>query len=199
MRRQHGPGYRDGRNEEHQRGRVPRWREIDRASSRATRGDCFEHGLVRSLLGGSYDYRSYLHDDPCSRCRLVSLVPALWWRHRRRATDLRRTQGDWPLKRAPSPDEGAPAGALLDALAAPLPNTDLWLGKDGVAETVAKAMGVDAKTARKNVVASIGGFATGRFTTPEEVRTLVTVLASERTANVTGSQYVIDGGLIKTT
>jgi hypothetical protein len=32
-----------------------------------------------------------------------------------------------------------------------------------------------------------------------KVATLVTMLASERTANVTGVNYVIDGGLIKTT
>ena len=68
-----------------------------------------------------------------------------------------------------------------------------------MAETVAKATGVDADTARETIVASIGGFATGRFTTPEEVATLVVLLASERTANVTGVNYVIDGGLIKTT
>ena len=42
------------------------------------------------------------------------------------------------------------------------------------------------------------GIATGRFTTPEEVATLVALLASPRTGNVTGSNYVIDGGLIKT-
>src|SRR5207253_273079 len=41
--------------------------------------------------------------------------------------------------------------------------------------------------------------ATGRFTTPQEVATLVTMLASDGTANVTGVNYVIDGGLIKTT
>jgi NAD(P)-dependent dehydrogenase (short-subunit alcohol dehydrogenase family) len=40
---------------------------------------------------------------------------------------------------------------------------------------------------------------TGRFTTPEEVATLVVLLSSARTANVTGANYVIDGGLIKTT
>jgi NAD(P)-dependent dehydrogenase (short-subunit alcohol dehydrogenase family) len=39
----------------------------------------------------------------------------------------------------------------------------------------------------------------GRFTTPEEVATLITMLASERMANVTGVNYVIDGGLIKST
>ena len=61
-----------------------------------------------------------------------------------------------------------------------------------------KAMGIDAAAAREKVIASIGGFATGRFTTPEDVATLVVLLASPRTANVTGSNYVIDGGLIKT-
>ena len=54
-------------------------------------------------------------------------------------------------------------------------------------------------TARKKILASIGGFPTGRFTTPEEVATLVVLLASQRTGNVTGSNFVIDGGLIKTT
>ncbi len=78
-------------------------------------------------------------------------------------------------------------------------STDLWLGEHGVAETVAKATGVDADTARASVIAGIGGFATGRFTTPEEVATLITMLASERTGNVTGVNYIIDGGLIKTT
>jgi NAD(P)-dependent dehydrogenase (short-subunit alcohol dehydrogenase family) len=78
-------------------------------------------------------------------------------------------------------------------------STDLWLGEHGVAETVAAATGVDADAARETVIAGIGGFATGRFTTPEEVATLVVLLASGRTANVTGANYVIDGGLIKTT
>ncbi|MFE7389649.1 SDR family oxidoreductase [Streptomyces sp. NPDC057582] len=39
---------------------------------------------------------------------------------------------------------------------------------------------------------------TGRFTRPDEVADLVVLLASERTGNVTGSDFVIDGGLITT-
>jgi len=35
--------------------------------------------------------------------------------------------------------------------------------------------------------------------TPQVVATLVAMLASDRTANVTGVNYVIDGGLIETT
>jgi NAD(P)-dependent dehydrogenase (short-subunit alcohol dehydrogenase family) len=77
--------------------------------------------------------------------------------------------------------------------------TDLWLGEHGVAETVAAATGVDAGTARDAVVASIGGFATGRFTRADEVADLIVFLASERAGNVTGANFVIDGGLVKTT
>jgi NAD(P)-dependent dehydrogenase (short-subunit alcohol dehydrogenase family) len=95
--------------------------------------------------------------------------------------------------------EFGPRGIHINAVSPGPVSTDLWLGANGVAQTVASATGVDADTARHRMVAAMGGFATGRFTTPEEVATLVVLLASERTANVTGANYIIDGGLIKTT
>ena len=76
--------------------------------------------------------------------------------------------------------------------------TALWLGPEGVAATVAKASGVDPETARQHVVASQGGLVTGRFTRPDEVADLVLFLASDRSGNITGADFVIDGGLIKT-
>ncbi|AKU99573.1 3-oxoacyl-[acyl-carrier protein] reductase [Labilithrix luteola] len=95
--------------------------------------------------------------------------------------------------------EFGPKGIRINDVSPGPVETDLWLGENGVAHTVARAMGTDADTAKKKVLESIGGLATGRMTKPEEVATLVVMLASNRTANVTGSNFVIDGGLIKTT
>jgi NAD(P)-dependent dehydrogenase (short-subunit alcohol dehydrogenase family) len=92
--------------------------------------------------------------------------------------------------------EFGPKGIRVNCVSPGQVSTDLWLGEHGVAEIIAKATGTDADTIRESASAAI---ATGRFTTPQEVATLVTMLASDRTANVTGVNYVIDGGLIKTT
>lgn len=92
--------------------------------------------------------------------------------------------------------EFGPQGIRVNCVSPGQVSTDLWLGEHGVAATIGDATGVDADTVRETAVASI---ATGRFTTPEEVATLITMLVSERLANVTGVNYVIDGGLIKTT
>ena len=68
-------------------------------------------------------------------------------------------------------------------------------GDHGVAETVGQAQGADpdAVAQQQAVLAP-----TGRFTTPEEVADLVVMLAGSRAGNVTGADFVIDGGLIQT-
>jgi NAD(P)-dependent dehydrogenase (short-subunit alcohol dehydrogenase family) len=92
--------------------------------------------------------------------------------------------------------ELGPRGIRIASVSPGQVATDLWLGADGVAATIGAATGAGSDAIREQVTA---GIPTGRFTTPREVATLVTVLASPRTANVNGSNFVIDGGLIKTT
>jgi NAD(P)-dependent dehydrogenase (short-subunit alcohol dehydrogenase family) len=94
--------------------------------------------------------------------------------------------------------EVGPEGIRMNTVSPGPVETGLWLGPEGVAATVAKASGVDRETARKQVVATQGGFATGRFTRPDEVADLVLFLASDRSGNITGADFVIDGGLVKT-
>jgi NAD(P)-dependent dehydrogenase (short-subunit alcohol dehydrogenase family) len=42
----------------------------------------------------------------------------------------------------------------------------------------------------------VAGTATGRFSTPEQIAELAVFLASDLAANVTGSEWVVDGGLL---
>jgi NAD(P)-dependent dehydrogenase (short-subunit alcohol dehydrogenase family) len=93
--------------------------------------------------------------------------------------------------------ELAPKGIRINSVSPGPVATDLWLGEDGVAATIGRATGAGPAAVRAAVIEQ--GIPTGRFSTPEEVATLVALLASPRTANVTGSDYVIDGGLVKTT
>lgn len=92
--------------------------------------------------------------------------------------------------------ELGPMGIRINSVSPGPVATDLWLGGDGVAARIARASGSDAEAVHAQAAA---GLPTGRFTTPDEVATLVAVLASTRTANVTGAQFVIDGGLVTTT
>ena len=88
--------------------------------------------------------------------------------------------------------ELAPKGIRINSVSPGPVATDLWLGDGGVAATIGRATGADPDAVRTQVIDQ--GIPTGRFSTPEEVATLVALLASPRTANVTGSDYVIDGG-----
>jgi len=91
--------------------------------------------------------------------------------------------------------EIGPKGVRVNCVSPGPVATDLWLGAEGVAATVARSTGgkpedVAGGAARQSV--------TGRFSHPNEVADLVLLLASERTLNVTGANITIDGGLITT-
>jgi NAD(P)-dependent dehydrogenase (short-subunit alcohol dehydrogenase family) len=147
-------------------------------ASRAALADMVEHGSGAVVNVASVN--SFYHPDSvvaaygAAKAAMVNLTKAL-------------------------SQEFGPKGIRINAVSPGPVATDFWLGPNGVAATIGARMGVDADTARERIVEGMGGIPSGRFTTPEEVATLVVMLASGRTSNVTGANFVIDGGLIKTT
>jgi NAD(P)-dependent dehydrogenase (short-subunit alcohol dehydrogenase family) len=93
--------------------------------------------------------------------------------------------------------ELAPKGIRINGVSPGPVTTDLWLGDDGVAATIARATGADPGAVRAQVIdeASRPGASACRRRSPPSSP------CSPRRArpNVTGSEYVIDGGLVKTT
>jgi NAD(P)-dependent dehydrogenase (short-subunit alcohol dehydrogenase family) len=76
-----------------------------------------------------------------------------------------------------------------------------WVETDaavGLVERIARRNSVDYDAARQMVMDSLGGIPIGRPAKPQEVADLVAFLASPRSASITGTEYVIDGGTVPT-
>jgi NAD(P)-dependent dehydrogenase (short-subunit alcohol dehydrogenase family) len=91
--------------------------------------------------------------------------------------------------------EVGPKGIRVNTVSPGPVATDLWLGKGGVAATVSAATGARPEDVEHDAARQM---VTGRFTRPAEVADLVLFLASDRSGNVTGADFTIDGGLITT-
>ena len=91
--------------------------------------------------------------------------------------------------------EYGPKGVRVNTISPGPVSTDLWLGADGVANTVGGAAGLAPEEVQRRAA---GDSVTGRFSTPEEVAALVVMAASDRIGNVTGADFIIDGGLVST-
>ncbi|MGO4363439.1 SDR family NAD(P)-dependent oxidoreductase [Terrabacter sp. RAF57] len=86
----------------------------------------------------------------------------------------------------------APLGIRFNSVDPGPVATDLWKGEHGVAATVGRATANDPEDVVRQAAAAMP---TGRFSTPEEVATLVVLLSSPKLANVNGAGFVIDGGM----
>lgn len=94
-------------------------------------------------------------------------------------------------------EEFGPAGVRVNTVSPGPVGTGLWRDPEGFGARVAASAGADHADFLAAMPETFG-IASGKLTEPEEVAALITFLASPATANLTGTEIVIDGGLIKT-
>ncbi|MEU6146845.1 SDR family oxidoreductase [Streptomyces sp. NPDC047081] len=90
--------------------------------------------------------------------------------------------------------EVGPQGVRVNTVGPGPVETALWQGADGVAATVGASRGVDPREVARGAA---GQSVTGRFTRPAEVADLVVYLAGPAATNITGADFIIDGGLVE--
>lgn len=94
-------------------------------------------------------------------------------------------------------EEFGPQGVRVNSVSPGPVRTSLWEGVGSFGDVLARSMGIDTATLVANLPTQ-AGITLGRFAEPEEVANIVLFLASDRARMVTGADYVIDGGMLKT-
>lgn len=94
-------------------------------------------------------------------------------------------------------EEFGPQGVRVNTISPGPVRTDIWEGDGGFGHTLAAAMAGGDLTGFLEGFPAMAGMTVGRFTEPDEVATLAVLLASSRVGSISGSDWVIDGGMLK--
>ncbi|GAA3133594.1 SDR family oxidoreductase [Planomonospora alba] len=94
-------------------------------------------------------------------------------------------------------EEFGPRGVRVNTVSPGATRTSMWESPHGYGAALASALGMEHQRLLEDLPAGTG-MTTGRLVEPEEVAALVTWLASPHAGSVTGADYVIDGGAVKT-
>ena len=94
-------------------------------------------------------------------------------------------------------EEVAPQGVRVVTVSPGLTRTSVWTAPDGIGARIAAAQGIPHDRFLESLPA-LSGINTGRFIEPEEVAAFVVFLVSGAAPSLTGHEYLIDGGEIKT-
>lgn len=94
--------------------------------------------------------------------------------------------------------ELAPHGVRVNMVSPGPVRTPFWTAPGAFADVFAEAAGTTPERIVDEVAPMEMGILTGRFSEADEVASAALFLASGLAANVTGADYVVDGGLVRT-
>lgn len=92
--------------------------------------------------------------------------------------------------------EFGPQGVRVTTVSPGPVRTGIWEGPEGLGARLAAAAGVRLEDFLPQVPTAMG-IVSGRLTEPEEVAALIAFLLSDVAGNITGSDHLIDGGLVR--
>ncbi|MER6949445.1 SDR family oxidoreductase [Nonomuraea sp. NPDC000554] len=93
-------------------------------------------------------------------------------------------------------EEFGPQGVRVNTIAPGPVRTSVWTEPGGTGDALAGQAGMPLEDFVSNVPAATN-LSTGQMTEPDEVAALVAFLASGKAPNISGSELVIDGGMLK--
>ncbi|MFF4696762.1 oxidoreductase [Streptomyces chattanoogensis] len=94
-------------------------------------------------------------------------------------------------------EEFGPQGVRVNTVSPGVVRTAIWEDPNGFGGKVAAGAGAEHAAFLQQIPDAFA-ITTGRITEPQEVASLITFLLSDVAGNITGADYVIDGGTVKT-
>jgi NAD(P)-dependent dehydrogenase (short-subunit alcohol dehydrogenase family) len=94
-------------------------------------------------------------------------------------------------------EEFAPQGIRVNTVSPGPVRTAWWTDEGGAADIIAAQAGTDRDSVMDTIAPEMMKLTTGRLVDPQEVADVIALLVSPRSASTTGSDFVVDSGLLK--